>query len=130
MDRALRGRWGRDLGESLHAVVALVGLVEARLYPVFVPGGTGTCIPSMGALRNFSCFELCYAAPGGQSWSFFLFFSFSLQTRDVQQWPNKDHRRSQFSQSDSDSLWGTGNLRLLSRLGATEELAAAGMGVL
>jgi hypothetical protein len=27
-------------------------------------------------------------------------------------------------------LWGTGNLRLLSRLGATEELAAAGMGVL
>ena len=27
-------------------------------------------------------------------------------------------------------LWGAGNLRLRSRLGATEELAAAGMGVL
>ena len=62
-------------------------------------------------------------------------FSFSLSPcRHVtcNKWSNKDHRRSQFSQSDSDSLylWGTGNLRLRSRLGATEELAAAGMGVL
>ena len=107
MDRALRGRWGRDLGESLHVVVALVGLVEARLYPVF-EGGTGTCIPSMRALGNFSYFEPCYAAAGGQLWFIFRFLylllflclilflfpslslslSFTLQTHDMQQWPN------------------------------------------